>query len=222
MENNFGVEFICPYYERPDQQTLAKLLLYQSGQLGFFNIEQGDQIEIISMQVNVFGIKIVAKLGDEEKTFYLKTIRTTKDILQFNEKISGNKNCTSTSSSSSSSSSSDVEMKVKEKKPKRGFLDGYKTYDPSVEGYGNPAEWREAFFQRLGIDRANEVLGEDDPLTLLGITSIRPTWEEITQKFRRLILSCHPDRNPDNEEALIKSRKIIAAFEVLEERYGPE
>lgn len=112
---------------------------------------------------------------------------------------------------------------VREKKPKKGFLEGYKTYDPAVEGYGSPTEWREAFFQRLGIEKANEVLGLDDPLTVLGITTPKPTWEEIQGKFRRLILQCHPDRNPDNlEEALAKSRKVIAAYEVLEQRYGPK
>ena len=110
----------------------------------------------------------------------------------------------------------------KEPKPKRGFLDGYKTYDPSTEGYGSPLEWRDAFFERLGLDKANEVLGADDPLILLGITSPKPTWEEITNKFRRLILSCHPDRNPDSAEAAEKAKKVIAAFEVLEARYGPK
>ena len=111
--------------------------------------------------------------------------------------------------------------RIREKKPKKGFLEGYKTYNPEQEGYGSPFEWREAFFQRFGLDKANELLGQEDPLVVLGITTPNPSWEEITSRFRRLILACHPDRNPDNvEESLEKSKKVIAAFEVLEARYN--
>ena len=40
---------------------------------------------------------------------------------------------------------------LKTKKQKKGFLDGYKTYDPSIEGYGNPEKWKHAFNQRMGM-----------------------------------------------------------------------
>lgn len=35
-------------------------------------------------------------------------------------------------------------IKPKTPKAKKPFLSGYKTYDPDVEGYGNPSEWRGA------------------------------------------------------------------------------
>lgn len=102
-------------------------------------------------------------------------------------------------------------------------MDVYKkSYDTS-EGFGNPTEWRNNFFERLGVDKAREILGQDDPLTLLGVTSTKPTWEQICKAYRKLVLACHPDRNPDNpEECAEKIKKVNAAFEVLENRYGPK
>ena len=56
--------------------NLARLLLYQSGPLTEFgDLEPGDQIEIVSFKLDIFSIEIKAKLGDVEKTFYLKAIR---------------------------------------------------------------------------------------------------------------------------------------------------
>jgi hypothetical protein len=99
-------------------------------------------------------------------------------------------------------------------------MDGYKTYDPNTEGYGNPDEWRSCFYERLGFDKAVEVLGEDDPLQVLEINSINPTWDEISRAYRRQILRWHPDvSGADHEKALAMAKKVIAAFEILEERY---
>lgn len=103
---------------------------------------------------------------------------------------------------------------------KKGFLEGYKTYDPTVEGYGTPDQWRNVFFERLGIEKAHEILQEEDPLSVLGIASKKPTWNDVLKAFRKKVLEWHPDRNPNNEEALTMSKKVIAAFEILERRYG--
>ena len=55
---------------------LAKWLLYQSGPLTEFGeLEPGDQIEIVSFEVDIFEIKIVARLGDQERVFNLKVMR---------------------------------------------------------------------------------------------------------------------------------------------------
>jgi hypothetical protein len=57
----------------PDNYYLAKLLLCQSGAWNDFGeLEQGDQIEIISFEADIFEIKIVAKFGDQVQTFRLK------------------------------------------------------------------------------------------------------------------------------------------------------
>jgi len=111
-------------------------------------------------------------------------------------------------------------IRVVSDKLKRGFLDGYKTYNPNTEGYGSPEEWRDCFFERLGIDKATEVLGEEDPLSVLGITEKKPSWDVISKAYRRMILKWHPDRNPSNEDAVKIAKQVIAAFEVLEHRYG--
>jgi DnaJ-domain-containing protein 1 len=92
-------------------------------------------------------------------------------------------------------------------KPKKGFLDGYKTYDAS-EGYGHPEQWKEAFFERLGVDKALEVLGEDDPLQLLGITTEGFTWDDILKAYRKMMMKWHPDRNPGNKDAHEMSKKL--------------
>lgn len=105
-------------------------------------------------------------------------------------------------------------------KKKRGFMDGYKTYDPSKEGFGNAADWRDCFFERLGIDRAIEVLGEDDPHVILGV-AVNAPWEEVQKAYRRLARKHHPDMNRGREdEAKKEFQTIQAAYEVLEQKYG--
>jgi hypothetical protein len=103
----------------------------------------------------------------------------------------------------------------------KGFLEGYETYDPEEEGYGSPYEWRECFFERMGLAKAQEVLGERDPLEIIGITVSNPTWEDISKAFRRLILNFHPDHNPGHEAALDLAKEILAAYVILEDRYAP-
>jgi hypothetical protein len=41
---------------------------------------------------------------------------------------------------------------------KKGFLEGYKTYDASA-GHGTTAEWQKAFSQKMGLDEARRELG---------------------------------------------------------------
>jgi hypothetical protein len=54
-------------------------------------------------------------------------------------------------------------------KPKRGFLDGYKTYDPSISGYGSPDKWKDAFDERMDRDTAKRIVADKDPYFILGI-----------------------------------------------------
>lgn len=106
---------------------------------------------------------------------------------------------------------------TKPKKPKKPFMAGYRTYDTS-EGFGNPQEWVSSFYQRMGFDKAVEVLGEDDPLVILGLNAAA-TWDDVKKAYKKLFLFWHPDRNKaENAEEMTK--KINAAYEVLEQRYG--
>lgn len=100
---------------------------------------------------------------------------------------------------------------------KKGFLDGYKTFDAS-NGFGNPKKWKAAFSQRMGKEEAEAILSAQakTPHEVLGVPK-NATATELKKAYRRLIMQWHPDRNQDREEeALVQSKLIIAAFELLE------
>ena len=93
-----------------------------------------------------------------------------------------------------------------------GFSDGYKTYSPERDGYGDPRQWRTDFFERMSPDEAFKILNSEDPYVILGIKH-NSTLAQIKQAFKKLIFQWHPDRNPDQEEkATQMSQKIIAAY----------
>lgn len=114
------------------------------------------------------------------------------------------------------------------KKPKKTFADlfaSYKTYDPQVEGYGNPADWADTFHQRMGFEEAEEILhGQDDsPRGILGVGA-KATWDEIKKAYRAMVMKTHPDRaiincmSKDAAEAAFK--KVSAAYTILEREFG--
>ncbi len=105
-------------------------------------------------------------------------------------------------------------MRAKSAKPKRGLLDGYKTYDPKTEGYGNSREWKGAFAERMGIDEARRVVADDSPYGILGVTD-QATWDEIKSAYRKLVMQHHPDKGGD----AAAFRRIQGAYEVLEHIY---
>jgi len=102
---------------------------------------------------------------------------------------------------------------------KRGFLDGYKTYDTS-QGHGSPSEWKDSFRTRMGLDEANTILGDDDPLVVLELVAIPNanllrsfTAREIKKAYLRMAHRWHPDRNKGNEtEAEAMFKKVQAAY----------
>ena len=106
-------------------------------------------------------------------------------------------------------------------KAKRPFLSGYKTYQPEEEGYGSPAEWKEEFSVRMDLDEANSVLGDDDPLVVLGLMEVPNahllrafTALEIKKAYRKLAFRWHPDRGPnqDDPQAEAMFKKVQAAY----------
>ena len=101
-------------------------------------------------------------------------------------------------------------MSKRVKAPKRGFLDGYRTYDDSA-GRGSPDEWRGAFGRRMGLDEAEGILGSDSPWAVLGI-SPGASLEQVKKAWRRAAHKWHPDRNGGSEDAAKRFIRANAAY----------
>jgi DnaJ-class molecular chaperone len=106
---------------------------------------------------------------------------------------------------------------LKVKKAKKGFLDGYKTYDPSVEGYGNPDQWKHAFNQRMGYEEAKTYVKDESPYEILGLVK-GCSLDEVKKQFRKLIMKFHPDVCKDSD-ANEKTQKLIAAYTIITEEF---
>jgi hypothetical protein len=117
---------------------------------------------------------------------------------------------------------------------KMGFTDGYEKYDTS-NGFGTPQEWREAFYERMGFEQAQQVREEAQRrgtwrsehriIEASGTTiSDSSLWDEVKAAFRKAALNTHPDRanlnGMTNAEAQEKFKEVQAAFAILERRYG--
>lgn len=106
---------------------------------------------------------------------------------------------------------------------RRGFMDGYKTYDPEVEGYGSPKAWRAAFQSIMGLDEARQTVGSRTPEEMLG-TVVGASWTVILSAFRATLRDCHPDRCTEHglsyDVATERTKLVIAAYTVLKARFG--
>lgn len=104
-----------------------------------------------------------------------------------------------------------------------GFTDGYKTYDPETEGYGNASQWRRAFRQRMSPDEAQQILNEEDPFVLLNlkVKFRNPTEKELKTAYRQQAMKWHPDKNLNNvDQATERMKKINAAYDYLLHKFG--
>jgi hypothetical protein len=71
--SDFGLELIDKW---EGSGTLGVILLTQTGPVpDFGQLDEGDQIEVLSLQVNVDGIRLIARANGKEKTFNLRCIR---------------------------------------------------------------------------------------------------------------------------------------------------
>ncbi len=103
---------------------------------------------------------------------------------------------------------------VKKIKPKKGFLDGYKTYDTS-EGFGFPSQWQESFNKRMSMEDAKLIMNEDDPYVILGVQR-GDVIDVVKKAFRKMAMKFHPDKNPGLEKEMNeKMQKIIAAYTII-------
>lgn len=101
-------------------------------------------------------------------------------------------------------------------KTKRPFSTESKyKYDPSIEGYGSPRQWKEAYHERMGLDAAKEAVGSGSPYQILGVAEKAP-WAEVKSAYRKLVMAHHPDKGGDPATF----RKVQGAYEVLEDVYS--
>ena len=101
-----------------------------------------------------------------------------------------------------------------------GFTDGYKTYDPKKEGYGNPRDWNSSFHERMNTEEAAEYLQDTDPYKVLGVPR-DATLSMVQKAFRKLLMQWHPDKNPDQIKlATQKTQKIIAAYTIIKDNFN--
>jgi DnaJ-class molecular chaperone len=99
---------------------------------------------------------------------------------------------------------------------KRGFLDGYKTYDTS-NGYGDPGKWRSAFRSRMNADEAKAILARtsESPHSILGVAT-NATVSQIKSAYYTKMKEWHPDRNQHRiSDAEEMAKKLSAAYATL-------
>lgn len=94
-----------------------------------------------------------------------------------------------------------------------GFMDGYRTYDDTT-GQGSPDEWRSSFNERMGLDEAARIIGNDEPLAILGLQA-GATMDEIKKAWRKEVKKWHPDLNGGCTDCKAKFIRAQAAYETL-------
>jgi DnaJ like chaperone protein len=101
----------------------------------------------------------------------------------------------------------------------------YKTYQPEVEGYGDPKEWAKRFTERMGFEEAEAIIHAQDesPRGILGV-SPKATWMDIKRAYRSMAMLYHPDQcihtGLSLQEAEAKFKKLQAAYSVLARQHG--
>lgn len=104
---------------------------------------------------------------------------------------------------------------MKEKKAKRNvWASDYRPYGTYRGPRGNPAQWANAFKARFSDAEIKEIIGDDDPWSILGLKP-GATQADIKAAFRKKAYEWHPDVNPGKPEAAAMFRKCRAAYERL-------
>lgn len=100
------------------------------------------------------------------------------------------------------------------KKRSRIFDKDYAPYGRYEGERGNPQQWADAFKARFSDTEISEILGADDPWSVLGL---RPgaTQAQIRKAFLKRTLETHPDRNPQLKGDTAPFRKVKAAYDKL-------
>jgi DnaJ-class molecular chaperone len=102
-------------------------------------------------------------------------------------------------------------MKKKRISPfSKDYVNPYGLYSEGPRG--NPDQWRATFQRRFTSDEIKEILKDESPWGILGLTH-GATRDQIKAAYRRRAMETHPDRNPgmDGEEF----KKVNAAYQKL-------
>lgn len=97
---------------------------------------------------------------------------------------------------------------------KKDFMGVYKKRYDTSKGHGSPTEWVAAFNSRMGVDKAKEVIGKENPYEILGVSKTA-AFDEIKSAYRKMAMKYHPDRNIGDPDATKMFLKIQAAYEIL-------
>jgi len=101
---------------------------------------------------------------------------------------------------------------------KKGFLDGYKTYDTS-KGFGSVDDWKAAFEKRLNF----KVLTEQDKTLNKSIVDslykVSNDFFELRKVYRQLMKQYHPDVAGDTEENRIISQLLNDTYFDLKAKF---
>jgi len=108
-------------------------------------------------------------------------------------------------------------MAIKEKKPKKGFMEGYKTYDTS-NGFGSVDDWKKAFEKRFNfVSITVEQKAEKEDI-------LKPLYDakdffELRKAYRELMMTHHPDKAGDTEENNIIAQLLNDTYFELKEKF---
>jgi DnaJ-class molecular chaperone len=98
-------------------------------------------------------------------------------------------------------------------KPKKPSVFSKEYRYPQYEGnYGSTDDWANAFRQRFSNTEIKEILKDESPWSILGL-SPGASQDQIKQAFRRKAVETHPDRNPGIDRSIFQ--KVNAAYQTL-------
>jgi len=106
---------------------------------------------------------------------------------------------------------------MKEKKPKKGFLDGYKTYDTS-QGFGSIKDWREAFERRMNFHNITAAEKESNKSIVQSLLDAKDYFA-LRNAYRDLMKRYHPDIAGNTVENKIASQLLNDTYFEMKKKF---